>query len=323
MRKRMNSRNLSQFYNHLATLLNSGLTLEKGLALIKERKKGPLFWMLDGIEDHIRKGGSFWEGMSQHPRYFDDFQIKIVRSAEESGMIVETARKLADYYESRYRAIKRLFMGLIYPVLLLHAVVLLPPLKYLVLENQEKSYASVVMPPLAIGYIIVVLVFFSWLKLFKAGPLRRMADEVILCIPFIGALVRDMSLARVFWSLSAMLTAGLEAVSAAHNAAAAAGNSVISRQLEGALYVLEGGRGFREYFAVSNMLNSDQLTTVGIGEDSGTLAESLSQMVRLMEDSTTHHFHMLMKIGALMVYFIAAAVIALTVISFYKGYFSF
>lgn len=319
----MNGRNLSRFYNHLATLLNSGLSLEKGLGLMKEKKKGPLFRMLDGIEDHIRKGGAFWEGMSHHPRFFDDFQVKIVRSAEESGMMVETTRKLADYYESRYRAVKRFLVSLIYPVLLLHAVILLPPLKYLVLESLEKSYASVVVPPLAAGYLIVGLAIISWQKLFRTGPLRRMADEVILCIPIIGGLVRDMSLARVFWSLSAMLTAGIEAVSAAQYAASAAGNSVVSRQLEGALYVLEGGRGFREYFAVSNMLNSDQLTTVGIGEDSGTLAESLSQMVRLMEESTTHRFHMVLKVGGLVVYFIAAAVIALTVISFYKGYFSF
>jgi type II secretory pathway component PulF len=219
--------------------------------------------------------------------------------------------------------VKRFLMGLIYPVFLLHAVILLPPLKYLVVENLEKSYASVVMPPLAVGYFIAAVMFFSWMKLFKSGPLRRMVDEAILCIPFIGSLVRDMSLARVFWSLSAMLTAGLEAVSAAQNAASAAGNSVVSRQLEGAIYVLEGGRGFKEFFAVSNMLNSDQLTTVGIGEDSGSLAESLSRMVRLLEESTTHRFHILMKVGVLVVYFIAAVIIALTVISFYKGYFSF
>jgi len=111
-------------------------------------------------------------------------------------------------------------------------------------------------------------------------------------------------------------------VTAAKNAAAAAGNSVVSQRLEGALYVLEGGRSFKEYFAVSGILTTDQLTTVAVGEESGQLAESLARMVRQMEESNAHRFLMLMKIGGLVVYFIAAGIVAFTVLSFYMGYFN-
>lgn len=322
MKKRMNSRQLSRFYEHLGTLLNSGLTIEKGLDTMKEGKKGPVLWMLDGIQHHIMQGGTFWEGMSKYPKYFDDFQVMIIKGAEESGMMVDTAGKLAKYYESRYRAKRRFIASLIYPLLLLHAAILLPPLKYLVLDNLERSYASVVVPPLGIGYAFVGLVYLFWQKVCRRGPLRIMSDEGTLCIPFIGRLVRDMSLARAFWSLSAMLAAGLDAMTAAKNSAAAAGNSVVSRRLEGALYVLEGGRSFKEYFAVSGILTNDQLATVAVGEDSGQLAESLAQMVRLMEETNAQRFHTLMKIGGLVVYFIAAGIVALTVLSFYSGYFN-
>ncbi len=323
MKKRINSRQLSQFYEHLATLLNSGLTTEKSLDTMKTGKKGPTLWMLDNIQQHVTKGGTLWEAMSKHPKYFDDFQVMIIKGAEESGMMIDTTQKLSKYYENRYQAKRRFIASLIYPLLLLHASILLPPLKYLVLENLEKSYASVVLPPLTIGYGIVGLLYLFWQKIRRRGPLRRMIDEGTLCIPFIGKLARDMSLARAFWSLSAMLTAGLEAVVAAKNAAATAGNSVVSRRLEGALYVLEGGRSFKEYFAAAGILNNDQLTSVAIGEDSGALAESLAKMVRQMEESNAHHFQMLMKIGGLIVYFIAAAIVALTVLSFYTGYFNF
>jgi len=323
MKKRMNSRQLSRFYEHLATLLNSGLTIEKGLDVVKEGKKGPFLWMLDGIRHHVMQGGTFWEGMSRYPKYFDDFQAMIVKGAEESGMMVDTARRLAKYYESRYRAKRRFMVSLIYPLLLLHAAILLPPLKYLVVESLGRSYVSVVLPPLAIGYGFVGLVYLFWHKLCRYGPLRHMSDEGSLCIPFIGGLVRDMSVTRAFWALSAMLTAGMEAVTAAKNAAAAAGNSVVSQRLEGALYVLEGGRSFKEYFAVSGILTNDQLTTVAVGEESGQLAESLARLVRQMEESNAHRFHMLMKIIGLAVYFIAAGIVAFTVLSFYIGYFNF
>jgi type II secretory pathway component PulF len=118
-----------------------------------------------------------------------------------------------------------------------------------------------------------------------------------------------------------MLTAGTEAVSAAQNAAAAAGNSVVKRQLAGALYVLEAGRAFKEYFAVTTIFNTDQLAIVSVGEESGALPQSLERMALQMEDSSTHRFNMLMKGTGVLVYLIAAAIVAFTVLSFYIGHF--
>ncbi len=319
----MNQKQLSQFYSNLAALLNSGLTLERGLDTMKQGKKSSLLWMMDGLQHHIGRGGTLWEGMRQYPKFFDDFQVMIIKGAEESGTLVETFRKLAHYYETRYQARQRFLVSLIYPILLLHAVVVLPPLKYLVLENLNRSYASVVLPPLLIAYGIVGLGYLFWRKWGRSGPLREMADEVVLCLLVIGKLVRDISLARAFWSLSAMLTAGTEAVAAAQNAAAAAGNSVVKRQLSGALYVLEGGRTFKEYFAVTAILNTDQLAIVTVGEESGALPEALERMALQMEETNTHRFSMLMKGGGVLVYLIVAAIAAFTVISFYTNHFGF
>ncbi|MCP5104172.1 MAG: hypothetical protein GY950_12370 [bacterium] len=322
MKKRVNSKQLSQFYDSLANMLNSGLTIERGLDIMKEGKKTFTLWMIDGLQHHVARGGALWEGMKHYPKFFDDFQVMIVKGAEAGGMLVETFGKLGSYYENRHQAKRRFIMSLIYPILLLHAVILLPPLKYLLVENLERGYLSVVLPPLAIGYGIVVLMTFFWRKFCRTGPLRHTVDEIGLCIPVIGALIRDISLARAFWSLAAMLTAGMDAVTAARIAAGAAGNSVISRRLAGALYVLEAGRTFKEYFAAGGMLTSEQSAAVAVGEEAGALPESLEQMVRLMEEANSVRFATLMKVGGLVIYFIVAAVVAWTVLSFYTGYYN-
>jgi len=317
----MTYKDLSRFYDNLATLLESGLTIERGLATMKLGKKSSTLWMMDGIQHHISRGGTLWEGMTHYPKHFDNFQVMIIKGAEKSGMMVETFRRLSQYYETRLRAKRRFLASLIYPVILLHAVVLLPSLKYLVVESLNRSYWAIVLPPIVIAYGVVGIGYVFWIKWGRAGPLRQIVDKITLCLPVIGKLVRDISLVRAFWSLTAMLTAGIEAVSAAQNAANAAGNSVITQRLLGALYVLEGGRSFKEYFVVSSMLTAEQLGTVAVGEESGTLAESMERMVRQMEESNTHRFNMVMKSAAFLIYLIVATIVAITVLSFYIGHF--
>lgn len=57
----MTNKDLSRFYNRLTTLLESGLSIERGLATMKLGKKGPTQWMIDGIHHHIGRGGILWE----------------------------------------------------------------------------------------------------------------------------------------------------------------------------------------------------------------------------------------------------------------------
>lgn len=323
MKRRLNDKKLSQFYSDLARLLESGISIDRGLHTMKEGKKDSIFWMIDSLQDHVGRGGTLWEGMTQHPRYFDQFQIMIIKGAEESGKIVETSKKLARYFENRYRSKQRFLAGLIYPIVLLHAVILLPPLKYLVVSSLNRSYLAVVIPPLMIGYGCALGIYLFWTKLCRTGPLKQTVDETILRLPVIGKLARDISLARAFWSLSAMISAGMEAVGAAKNAAAAAGNIIISKRLTGALYVLESGRSFKEYFIVSGMLTAEQLGIVAVGEEAGALAESLEKMVQLMEESNTHRFNMVMKGTGFFIYLVAVAIVVMTVISFYINHFNF
>lgn len=318
----MNTKELSRFYENVSTLLNSGLTIERGLETIKQGKKSSTLWMIDGLQDYICRGGKLWEAMSRYPKFFDDFQVIITRGAEESGMLVNTFKKLAKYYKTWHREKQRFLAGMIYPLILLHAVIMVPPLKYLVVQSLDRSYWSVILPPLLIAYGIAGVVYVFWQKFYRSGPLRQMVDEVSLCLPVIGKLVRDIALGRAFWSLATMLSAGIDAITAARNAANASGNSVVTRRLLGALYVLEGGRTFKEYFMVSEMITSMQLGIVAVGEESGAMPESMEKMARQMEESNTLRFNMIMKAAAFITYIIAAAIIALTVLSFYKGYFS-
>ena len=60
--------------------------------------------------------------------YWSPFEVSSVVAAERAGRLPETLRRLAGYFEKRGRTRDRIGNALIYPALVLHAAVLLPPL---------------------------------------------------------------------------------------------------------------------------------------------------------------------------------------------------
>lgn len=317
----MNNKELSHFYHDLALFAKSGLTLERGLDTMKKGKKGFIFLMMDGIQHHVARGKAFWEGMSQYPEFFDEFQVMVIKAAEDSGEMVKTCKGLSRYFDRRHKEKKRLLAGLVYPVILLHGVVMLPPLKYLVVESLEQSYWSIILPPLLIAYGLVGLIYFSWRNLFRFGKFRQKIDEILIKLPVLGKLAEGISLARVMRSLASLHNAGVEPVRAARQAALTAGNAAITWRLSGALTVLERGGTFADYFAFAGVLPSIQVGVVAVGEETGTLPESLERMVIQMEEDNQRRLTNTVKTFSYVIYFIAAAIVALTIISFYAGYF--
>jgi len=321
MKKRMNQKELSQFYHDLALFAQSGLSLERGLNTLKKGKKGFVFLMMDGLQHHIAQGGTLWEGMSGYPTFFNEFQVMLIKAAEASGQLPKTCKALSRYFETRYKEKRRLLGSVIYPVLLLHGVIMLPNLKYLVVSTLDKSYWEVILPPLLIGYGLLALVYVAWKTFFQTGPGRAAFDEILLKLPGFGKLARGMSMARVFRSLSSLHNAGVEPVRTARQASLTAGNAAVTLRLSSALPVLEQGGTFADYFSFAGVLTSNQLSAITVGEETGTLAESLERMTIQLEEDNKQRLSTAIKTIAYAVYFIAAAIVALTVISFYGNYF--
>jgi type II secretory pathway component PulF len=321
-KKILNDHALSRFYDDLATMQHSGLTIQQALTIIKKGKKDSLFRVIDILGHQVSSGGLFWEAMAQFPQCFDKFQVMSIRAGEESGTLVETCRGLAQYFQMRHKEKRKLLASLLYPVILLHAVVLLPNLKYLVLDNLGKSYWAAVLPTLLTAYVIVGIGILSWLHFLSKGPMRESIDQIILKIPFFGKLARNISLVRVFRSLSGLHNAGIPPAMAATQALETASNHAIRFKLKGALSILEHCGTFTDYFSFSGTLSPTDLGIISVAEESGSFTASLNRMVLKLEDDTSRQLSTAIKAVGYFAYSIAAIIVAVTVISFYSQYFN-
>lgn len=312
----------SLFYDNLSTMCNSGITIANGLKIMNEGKSGEVFRMLDGLQHDISRGRMLWQSMAGYPRFFDQFQVLLIKSAETSGSLVETCKGMFRYYEMRYKEKRKLIAGLIYPIILMHAVVLLPPLKYLFLDNLDRSYASVVLPPLLMAYGLVGFAYLFLAKFSRSGKMRERVDGWVLSIPLLGKLMQSMSMARVLRTLSNMNNAGIPPLLAIAESIKTAGNRSITNTLEAALPVLENGGSYTGFFSFTGLLPRMQLGMIEVGEEGGQLSHTLDKLVKRMEEDNSHQLSNLIKYTGIALYLTAAAIAAYTVVSFYAGYFT-
>jgi type IV pilus assembly protein PilC len=321
-KKVFNNRALSRFFDDLATMQNSGLTIERALGILKKGKPHVMFRILDDLQHFVGRGSLFWEALSQYPDNFDEFQVMSIRAGEDSGTMVETCKGLANYFEMRHQQKRKLLSSLIYPILLLHAVIVLPPLKYLVVNNLERSYWSVVLPVLLTAYAVSGICIWCWRNFLSKGSMRETIDEIILKIPVFGKLARSMSMVRVMRSLSGLHNAGIGSAMSASQAIKTSGNLSINFKLKGALPVLEHGGSFTDFFSFAGVLSHTELGIIAVAEETGTISDSLNRMVLRMEEETSTRLISAIKAMGYIVYLIATVAVAITVISFYSGYFN-
>ena len=69
MRGRVKTKVLTQFTRQLATLVNAGLPLMRGIEVLKRQMKDPqMKEALDGISENIQSGGTFSEALTAYPK---------------------------------------------------------------------------------------------------------------------------------------------------------------------------------------------------------------------------------------------------------------
>ena len=71
LRGRVKTKVLTQFTRQLATLVNAGLPLMRGLEVLKRQMKdAQMVEALNGISENISAGGSFSEALTAYPKIF-------------------------------------------------------------------------------------------------------------------------------------------------------------------------------------------------------------------------------------------------------------
>src|SRR3990170_881033 len=87
-RRRIRQEQVGVLTRDLATLLRSGLPLDRAVEiLISLAQSPPLRTLLTRVRDDVRAGGAFSKALEMHPEVFSRFYVSMVRAGEAGGAL--------------------------------------------------------------------------------------------------------------------------------------------------------------------------------------------------------------------------------------------
>jgi len=292
-RKTVSQKQVGEFTDQLATLLNSGMPLERSLSvmidIIDDEK---LRILVEQIRDKVRGGGTLSDALAdQH--VFNNMYVNMVRAGELGGTLETTLMRLADYM-ARAKALKdSVVSAMIYPVILL---VLSGVSMFVLLGKVVPSFkpmfedAGVELPGitqfvLAIAGIVqsywwvmivaIVLVIVVIKQKLKESDFRLMWDTKLLKLPLVGDLLTRIDIARFSRTLGTLIDSGVALMSALNIGKKVVNNARLNQIITEAAEQVKHGEPMAVGLEDAEEFPRLAQQLISVGEETGKLDEML------------------------------------------------
>src|SRR5436190_22112384 len=119
-RKTVKPKVLMIFTRQLATLIDAGLPLLRGLnVLAKQERDSVLKNTTNKLAESVQGGSTFSEALGQHPRIFNDLYINMVKAGELGGVLELVLTRLAEFQEKAQKVKNKVVAAMVYPIIVL------------------------------------------------------------------------------------------------------------------------------------------------------------------------------------------------------------
>lgn len=296
----MSTTELSLLTRQLATLLESGLTVEQCLNALIEQASDPVSKdVLAGVKAGLLEGQPLAGALGAYASSFPDYYRALVRGGEESGALPSVLMHLADYLDSREALKQKTGLALLYPALVVAVAILIVTglLIYVVPQVVQVFQQSRQTLPLLTRALIALSDFLQagWpymLALFVGAAfgmrfaLRRAAirmrwDMALLRAPWLGSLVLGVNTARFSRTLAILVRGGVPLLTALGLGAEVITNVALRRAVERAIEQVREGTSLARALESTGRFPTLLVHLVASGEASGRLDRMLERAASL------------------------------------------
>lgn len=219
---------LANLMRELATAIEAGLPLMQGLVTVRRQAANVRQEVvLDFLIERVESGRPLHEACKEYGGPFDDMVVGMIRAADASGKMHEVLHQLSDLLERSVEVRRELVGATIYPLIVMvimaisvviFVTVLLPKLMVpLQAQDVPLPWPTQVLLALAdfVGAWWWLMIagavggFFGWRAWTSVPANRRRVDGILLRIPLLGTLLRDIAVARFTRTLGTLCAAGI------------------------------------------------------------------------------------------------------------------
>ncbi len=293
---RVKSKVLTTFTRQLATLVDAGLPLLRGLRVLEKQERNPtLKSIINELAVAIEGGSTFSEGLAQHPKVFNRLFVNMVKAGELGGVLEVVLNRLSEFMEKAQKIKGKVVAAMFYPVaVLVVAIVILAVLMVYVIPKFKEVFAGMLegsqLPAftrfvLAIsdtvkdhfvytisGLAVVVVLFLIFIRT-KFG--RHVFDKFKLKMPVIGPVISKVAISRFTRTLGTLVSSGVPILQALTIVKETAGNVIIANAVNAIHESVKEGETITAPLEASGVFPPMVISMVDVGEQTGALPEML------------------------------------------------
>ncbi len=304
-KKTIKPKTLMIFTRQLATLIDSGLPLMRGLTVLaKQEPDAVLKKTIGKLSDTVQGGSTFSDALAQHPQIFNKLYVNMVKAGEMGGVMELALVRLADFQEKAQKLKNKVVSAMFYPmIVLVIAVLIMAFLMVYIVPKFEQIFADMLggkaLPGLTqfvidtskfvqnqwfviVGGVVVFVIVYNILAKMPKG--RAAIDSIKLKLPLFGDLTRKSAISRFTRTLGTLVTSGVPILQALNITRDTAGNTVVSNAIQDVHDSVKEGEAIVAPLEKSGIFPPMVISMIDVGEETGQLQQMLLKIADVYDD---------------------------------------
>ncbi len=296
---------VAAFTRQMSTLLKAGIPLSEALGALFDQIENPRLKSIIGeVRSKVNEGSSLADALSKHPKVFEGVFISMVRAGETAGNMDAVLARLADFMEAQVKLRSKVTGAMVYPaimalvaggVMTVLMVAVVPKItaiyadtdKTLPWNTQFLIWMSNMLgnnwPFMLVG---LPLLFFGFRRWMKSASGTAISDRIVLKLPVIGPLARQIGVGRFARTFGTMLASGVPLLKALDVSKEILGNTVLVKVIETAREQIQQGEPIAGALKKSGQFPSIVTHMIAVGERAGQLEQMLYNVADSFDSDT-------------------------------------
>ena len=290
------------FTEQLAHLLQAGMTLDEGLAVLEKRLKHPrVQQMTRALHQALVDGRSFSQALRDFPRIFPAIYVNLIAAGEASGALPDILKRLVSHLMQAKNLRDRVQQALIYPAFLALAGVALITIFITFMVPQltgfmTQSGGSLPLPTRLllgahhvitsywwIGILLVVGGSIGFRAFVRTEEGRIRWDRFRLLVPGYGRVVRHRYYAQFSRTLGTLMENGIPLLRALDLVTEIAGNRYLETRLADVRRAVIDGANLSVALHAQKLFPDLFTDMMAVGEQTGHFAQTMQTVADVYE----------------------------------------
>lgn len=296
---------LTTFTRQLATLVDAGLPLLRGMRVLEKQERNPTLKSIIGeLALSVEGGSTFSEALAQHPKVFNRLYVNMVKAGELGGVLEVVLNRLSEFQEKAQKIKGKVVAAMFYPVaVLIVAVAIMAVLVIIVIPKFKEVFAGLgegrplpgftqfvlnisdtVRNHMLMTVIVIAVVVVAFMMFIKTKFGRHAWDKFLLKMPVLGPVISKVAISRFTRTLGTLVSSGVPILQALMIVRETSGNVIVANAVTAVHESVKEGETITAPLEASGVFPPMVISMVDVGEQTGALPEMMMKIADNFDD---------------------------------------